>query len=224
MAAQTPITLNADLHAPAQVDTHTLTWTASPMAGVERRMIERDGGEVARATSLVRYAAGSRFAPHRHDKGEEYLVLDGTFSDESGHFPQGAYVRNPPGSSHAPYTEEGCVIFVKLRQMPDDEAQTVHVDTKAAVADITTDGFAHLPLFTSAYEQVAIEQLHPGTKTGAHRQGGEEILVLDGTLLYGGQLLGEGTWLRRPAGQEEHMATPTGCRIWVKRGHLPAGS
>jgi anti-sigma factor ChrR (cupin superfamily) len=34
-------------------------WVASPLPGVERMMLDRIGDEVGRATSLVRYAAGS---------------------------------------------------------------------------------------------------------------------------------------------------------------------
>ena len=94
-SGQKPITLHADLSLPAGVDTAALDWVPSPMVGVARRMIERDGGEVARATSLVRYQPGSRFSAHRHDMGEEYLVLEGTFSDNDGDFPVGSYVRNP---------------------------------------------------------------------------------------------------------------------------------
>jgi len=35
----------------------------SPLPGVERWMLDRVGGEVARATSLVRYAAGAKPMP-----------------------------------------------------------------------------------------------------------------------------------------------------------------
>src|SRR5579859_6313352 len=108
--------INADFSARAVVDTTALPWIPSPMPGVERKMLERDGGEVARATSLVRYAAGSRFERHEHGGGEEFLVLDGIFSDEYGDYPPGTYVRNPPGSHHAPFSRTGCTLFVKLRQ------------------------------------------------------------------------------------------------------------
>src|SRR6267154_2567497 len=103
-----PEKLNHDLAAAAIVDSNVLAWTPSPLPGVERRFLERDGGEIARATSIVRYAPGGAFSPHVHDKGEEYLVLSGVFSDESGDFAQGTYVRNPPGSRHAPFTRDGC--------------------------------------------------------------------------------------------------------------------
>lgn len=71
--------LHADLSQRAVLDTSTLPWQASPMAGVERRMLDRRGGEVARATSIVRYAPGNRFEHHLHGGGEEILVLEGVF-------------------------------------------------------------------------------------------------------------------------------------------------
>ena len=130
------------------VDTTAMEWIASPAAGVERKMLDRDGGEVARATSLVRYAPASEFEAHTHGAGEEFLVLDGIFSDEHGDYTPGAYVRNPPGSSHAPSSAEGCTIFVKLRQFaPDDDRQCV-IDTQAAdwqAHDV--DGVSMLPAF-----------------------------------------------------------------------------
>ena len=73
----------------------------------ERRMLERDGEEVARATSVVRYAPNSSFDPHTHGGGEEFFVLDGVFSDEHGDFGPGTYVRNPPGSRHTPRQRQG---------------------------------------------------------------------------------------------------------------------
>jgi anti-sigma factor ChrR (cupin superfamily) len=100
--------INADLGRRAVVYSEDLPWVDSPLPGVQRRMLERDGGEVARATSIVRYAPNSSFSPHTHGGGEEFLVLDGVFSDESGDFGPGMYVRNPPGSRHTPRSDAGC--------------------------------------------------------------------------------------------------------------------
>jgi anti-sigma factor ChrR (cupin superfamily) len=108
--------LNADFTKRAIVHAATLDWKASPMPGVERRMLDRIGDEVARATSIVRYAPGSHFSPHMHGGGEEFLVLEGVFQDEHGDFPSGCYVRNPPGSRHTPGSTLGCTMFVKLWQ------------------------------------------------------------------------------------------------------------
>lgn len=218
-----PEKLNHELCKAAIVDSNALPWTPSPLRGVERRFLERDGGEVARATSIVRYAPGSSFSEHIHEKGEEYLVLDGVFSDENGDFAEGTYVRNPPGSRHAPFTREGCIIFVKLRQMPDTERKGLVLATRDVEARPTEiEGLFRSPLYRSdSGENVAIERLEPGAQWRDRGEtGGEEILVLDGSLLYGDQFCGRGVWLRFPPGQERSLASKTGCRLWTKRGHL----
>lgn len=118
--------LNADLDEPVIFHAARLDWTPSPAAGVDRRMLYREGGEVARATSIVRYAPGSAFPEHAHDGGEEILVLEGVFQDEHGDYPAGSYFRNPPGTAHSPAAAEGCTIFVRLWQhRRGDEAQIV---------------------------------------------------------------------------------------------------
>src|SRR5438876_2004943 len=124
--------VNADFSRRVVIATDEMPWVPSPQAGVERRLLDRIGGEVARATSLVRYAKASAFPAHQHGLGEEFLVLDGVFSDEHGDYGKGTYVRNPPGSRHTPRTEPGCTILGKLRQMTPSETARVVVDTAAA--------------------------------------------------------------------------------------------
>jgi anti-sigma factor ChrR (cupin superfamily) len=87
--------LNADFTKRAVVHGAMMPWQASPIPGVERRMLDRVGDEVARATTIVRYAPNSQFSPHTHGGGEEFLVLEGVFQDEHGDYPVGTYVRNP---------------------------------------------------------------------------------------------------------------------------------
>lgn len=115
--------INADLSKPVIVHAGKLAWVPSPAAGVERRMLYRVGGEVARATSIVRYAPGSVFPRHTHTGGEEILVLDGTFQDEHGDYPAGSYFRNPPGTSHVPASREGCTVFVRLWQYREEDRE-----------------------------------------------------------------------------------------------------
>lgn len=225
MSYHVPEKLHADLTKPAVVHSEDLPWTPSPQAGVERRFLDRDGKEVARATSIVRYAPDSTFPHHSHALGEEYLVLDGVFSDETGHFPRGFYVRNPPGSGHTPFTKEGCIIFVKLRQMAPDESETVTIQTLGGPFEpAEAPGLERLPLYEGPTgERVAIETYAPDAEwTDRSPMGGEEILVLSGSLFYGGQACYGGTWLRFPHGGELPVKTRQGCRIWVKRGHLPS--
>ncbi|MEM7172423.1 MAG: cupin domain-containing protein, partial [Pseudomonadota bacterium] len=59
--------INADFDRRAVVHGAKLPWAKSPMPGVERRMLDRLGGEVARATTIVRFAPESYFSPHVHD-------------------------------------------------------------------------------------------------------------------------------------------------------------
>ena len=222
-AYHVPARLHADRRVAVIVHGATLDWTPSPQAGIERRFLEREGLEVARATSLVRYAPNSRFPGHVHEMGEEYLVLEGVFSDQDGDFGVGTYVRNPPGSRHTPFTRGGCVIFVKLRQMEArDAAQPVTVTRVGASVPTGVAGLTRTPLYTSpGREEVCFERLDPAARWDARSaDGGEEILVLDGVLDYGGTPCGALTWLRIPHGQERPMSTVEGCRLWVKRGHL----
>ena len=215
-------TINADFERRVTVDVANAEWQPSPSAGVERKPLDRVGGEVARATSVVRYASGSRFEPHAHELGEEFLVLEGVFADEHGEYPAGTYVRNPPGSSHAPYSTTGCQIFVKLRQFcPEDLRRTV-IDTRSSSwCPGVAPGLQVLPLHEFAAEHVALVRWAPGTRFHAHRHwGGEEILVLEGTF---SDELGDyraGTWLRNPHLSQHAPWSREGCLIYVKTGHL----
>src|SRR6516225_11262517 len=121
--------LNADFSQRVAVHAARLPWVASPIAGVDRRMLDRIGDEVARATSIVRYAPASHFSAHTHGGGEEFLVLEGVFQDEHGDYPAGSYVRNPPTSRHTPGSASGCVIFVKLWQFDAADRKDVTVNT-----------------------------------------------------------------------------------------------
>ena len=172
----------------------------------------------------MRYQPGSSFAGHVHDAGEEFLVLEGTFSDESGNFGAGTYVRNPPGSSHAPWTDEGTTIFVSLRQFQSTDTERVVVDTNTAPwSPGLVAGLSVLPLHNHGSESVALVRWAPGTRFNAHRHfGGEEILVLEGSLSDEHGHYPAGTWLRSPHGSTHQPWTDEGALIYVKVGHLPA--
>jgi len=214
--------LHADLSRPALVDSSSIAWVASPMAGVERRMLERDGDEVARATSLVRYAPGSSFAAHTHGAGEEFLVLDGVFADESGDMPAGFYVRNPPGSRHAPASAAGAVIFVKLRQMPPEETVPLRLDTRdAAIWHDRGGGCEEALLFTAPWERVVLLRLAAGHAGSAEIwPRGVELYVLQGDLLIDGLPRTAGTWLRLPPASRLALASAAGALLYRKSGHL----
>lgn len=215
--------INADLTSRAVMRAEDAIWAPSPLPGVERRMLDRDGDEVARATSIVRYSAGSRFSRHVHGGGEEFLVLDGIFSDAHGSYPKGTYVRNPPGSAHAPWSDPGCTLFVKLRQFAADDTAHVVIDTtRATWLPGLVEGLTVLPLHGHGTEQVSLVRWAPGTRFQRHRHyGGEEVLVLEGVFADEHGSYPAGTWLRSPSMSEHRPFSEEGCLIYVKVGHLP---
>lgn len=215
--------LNADLTETAVARYADGEWVPSPLPGVERRMLDRDGDEVARATSLVRYAPGSSFSAHTHSGGEEYLVLQGTFSDESGDYAQGSYVHNPVGSEHTPRSDEGCVIFVKLHWMQPDDQETVRV---SALDDEwqRLGGAERFRLHEFGAERSDLLRLGADAATKWEPVGGGEMLVLEGdvTARFDGRAerLGVNDWLRLPVGVDASLESEAGCRLFCKQGHL----
>ena len=215
--------INADFSARVAVHAAAMEWTPSPMPGVERRMLDRIGDEVARATTIVRFAPGSAFSAHTHDGGEEFVVLEGVFQDEQGDFPAGSYVRNPPTSRHTPASAPGCTILVKLWQMRPEDRSHVRIDTGriGAVPDAGRPGVSVTPLFSDGEEDVRIESWAPGTAVALGDPGGAELFVLEGGFEEEGESFAAESWLRLPPGaQSRALAGPEGARVWVKTGHL----
>jgi hypothetical protein len=213
--------VNADRSVPAIEFGKELPWVPSPEPGVSRKLLERVGGEVALATSIVRYDMGSRFARHRHELGEEFLVLEGVFSDEHGDFGKGTYVRNPPGSSHAPFSTEGCVIFVKLRQMSLEEIDRTVATSAGLEWSSLGCGGERADLYRFAGVSVALERLPAGAR---RLVSGEEVFFIEGeavTVAEPSVDLEPWTWLRRPSCDPVVIVTRTSVALWVKKGHLP---
>lgn len=222
-----PTMLHADRTRFALVHGADLPWLHSPEAGVDRRMLERIGGELALATSIVRYAPGSRFASHRHSLGEEFLVLDGVFSDEHGHYPPGTYVRNVPESRHAPFSDEGCTIFVKLRQMRPDDRDALRSFAHERVWQRVSATRESYVLHRADPLRVQLERLAAsGDLPLGGEAGAQEVFVVEGEArLHEGDspavALRRWSWLRRPQSGAAHITSDHGALLWTQRGHLP---
>ena len=213
--------IHSDFSRRAIVTAEGHRWVASPQPGVERVMLDRIGSERARATSLVRYQPHSVFPAHGHPGGEEILVLSGTFSDDTGDYGAGWYLRNPPGSSHQPSSIDGALIFVKLWQMPADESTAVRIDTRDPAAWHREGAHEVCPLYRSEHEQVSLQRLPSGVPVIVDTQGGAELLVLEGQLVEGGEQFGRGSWMRLPSGASYALtAGADGVTIYLKTSHL----
>lgn len=215
--------LNDDFKRRAAVHGDAIAWVESPMPGVARKMLDRVGDEVARATSIVRYAPGSHFSMHVHGGGEEFLVLDGIFQDEHGDYPAGSYVRNPPQTRHTPGSSTGCTILVKLRQFMPSDTREVRLSL-AEIPSAPDAGRPHVllqPLHDDERESVRVETWAADKEIAFDPEGGLEIFVLDGDFHESGERFRAWSWLRLPPGQALHALTgAAGARLWVKEGHL----
>ncbi len=207
--------IRANLDHTAHLSNDDFEWRASPLPGVERVLLDRVGDEVAVATSLVRYAPGAQFDAHGHALGEEFIVLDGVFSDEHGDYPAGSYIRNPPGTAHTPHSDPGCVIFVKLRQFDDDDLTPL----TATIPMQGEPGELH-ELYRYGDEVVSYVHVAAGERfafpASFHVR---ELLILSGELNWQQEVthrLGRWSWIRMAPGQPLRINAVSPCVLFSK--------
>jgi hypothetical protein len=215
--------LNADMTRPATMDTNAMPWAPSPSGSVLRKRVHMLGAvETAQVTSVVRYLPGAKFPAHDHPEGEEILVLEGTFSDEHGDWPAGSHLLNPEGFRHEPFSRDGCLLFVKLRQYPGVERASRKTDTRALLWQPTADpGIAAKPLDEAAGfpDQTRLERWAGGSQASVSAvPGGVEIFVIEGAFENGESRHDAGAWLRLPDGAPLDARSRDGCVLYVKRG------
>jgi anti-sigma factor ChrR (cupin superfamily) len=204
------------------INTSELDWGSSPANGVLRKPLEREAKESGHTTSVVQYGPNTAFATHPHPKGEEIFVLEGVFSDEHGDYPAGTYLRNPPGSSHAPFSKDGCIILVKLNQFSPGDTELVRINTCEANWLVGHGGLEVMPLHDFEHEHVALVKWPKGEVFQPHTHfGGEEIFVLSGEFIDELGRYPKGTWLRSPHMSKHHPYVEQETVILVKTGHLP---
>ena len=213
--------INMDFSKMVAIDTNQQPWEPSPKPGVWRKPLAREEAEQGHATSLVKFEPGASFHSHDHPGGEEILVLDGLFSDETGDYPAGTYCRNPKGFQHAPFSREGCLLLVKLHQFQADDKQQFSIDTHKAAWTAGESGMEILPLHQHKTEQTALIRLPAGARPQAHEHdGGEEIYVISGEVVDEHGRYGAGCWVRFPHMSHHSPYVEQDSLIWVKSGHL----
>ena len=213
--------LNMQLDKAVVVNTNEQGWEASPMPGVWRKPLAREAAEHGHTTSIVRYDPGSSFFAHKHPQGEEILVLEGVFSDQHGNYPAGTYLRNPPASSHVPFSEKGCVLLVKLDQFDPEDTESVCIDTNKTDWLAGEGKYQIMPLHDFDHESVALMRCPENTKLSPHQHfGGEEVYVLSGTIMDEYGSYPAGTWMRSPHNSEHCPYVEDETVIWIKTGHL----
>ena len=218
--------LNGDLRRSVVMDTEKMEWQPSPSGEVLRKRLHRVGGaESGQVTSLVRYPPGASFPEHPHPEGEEIFVIEGVFSDQSGDAQAGCHLLNPEGFRHAPYSDPGCVIFVKLRQYAGEGRPHRRTSTGQMAWETTEfEGVSRKTLLDepSFSDVTTLERWEPGAFPGIrHFDTGLEIFVLEGSISEGEREYRKGTWLRRPAGSDLDAHSKDGSVFYLKTGALP---
>lgn len=213
--------LNMNFEQKVVIDTNELVWQKSPMLGIFRKPLAREDAERGHATSIVKYEAGTSFVEHGHPKGEEIFVLEGIFSDETGDYSAGTYIRNPEGFSHAPFSKHGCQILVKLHQFQDNDNEQVRIDTHRTQWLNGQGGLKVMLLHSFKGESTALVHWPAGEKFVRHsHMGGEEIYVIRGEFIDEHGRYPAGSWLRSPHLSEHHPYVEQDTLILVKVGHL----
>lgn len=221
-----PASLNGDMAHRAVMRTPEIEWQASPSGTVWRKRLHLVGdAESGQVTSVVRYEPGAAFPIHDHPDGEEIFVLEGVFSDEHGDWPAGTHLLNPEGFRHAPFSRDGCVLFVKLRQYAGAQRVYQKIDTHAMDWQCTnSEGIETKLLYEeSAFPDVTrLERWASGTtwKTDP-LNGGCEIFVIAGEIYDSEGVYGVGTWIRLPNAAGIELISEQGCVLYIKRGALP---
>ncbi|MGI3128835.1 cupin domain-containing protein [Halopseudomonas pachastrellae] len=205
---------------PCRVGPQDQSWLTAPQAPIRRWPLEREAPESGQVTSLVEYLPGARFPAHYHPAGEEILVLDGVFSDQSGDFPAGSYLRSPAGSSHAPFSQSGCVIFVKLNQFAAEDRQALRLLPEAVPSQAFAPGITGQLLHEHGPEQTWLLSCADGARLVWTAAPAAELLVLSGVLQEGEVRTGALSWLRDPALGELGLLAAAPTRVLLKIGAL----
>ncbi|HVZ34921.1 MAG TPA: cupin domain-containing protein [Polyangiaceae bacterium] len=203
------------------VRANDLSWQASPSPSVWRKRLFHDGPpEAGTVTSLVRFDPGSMFPSHGHPEGEEVIVLEGVYSDERGSFPAGTYLLSPDGFQHTPFSVEGCLLFVRLRQYAGLDREQVVIDTKTAPWVTRAPGLRAQLLYDSArYADTKwLLELEPGTALSeGDLPDRAEIFVLEGQIEDEQGRYPRHTWLCLAPGSRDAARTATGCLLYVSK-------
>jgi hypothetical protein len=214
---------HTDMSVLTVVRTREMAWQPSPSSTVWRKRLFLSGPvESGQVTSIVRFEPGASFHRHGHPQGEEIFVLDGVFSDEQGDFAKNSYLLNPEGFEHAPHSDEGCLLFVRLRQHQGLDRTHVSLGIHDSGAWARDRAVRRRTLYAqpSYADSTRLEHwIEPGEMVSTF-SGGAELYVISGGFDDRIGSYREGDWIRYPAGSELRADVASDTMLYIRLGHL----
>ena len=204
--------MNSDYEQKVLIDTNTIQWQETQVKNVFKKILAIKDKE---ETSLIKLNEGSVLNQEQKINSVEIFVLEGTYINEYGEYPQGTYLRLPEENEALVKSDKACVIFRKTNFFTDK--QKIIIDTNTTLWLQGQGNLEVMPL----YEQTALVKWPKGERFIPHKHwGGEEIIVLKGVFMDEYGEYPKGSWIRSPHLSEHFPYLNEETIIFVKTGHM----
>ena len=204
--------MNSDYEQKVLIDTNTIQWQETQVKNVFKKILAIKDKE---ETSLIKLNEGSVLNQEQKINSVEIFVLEGTYINEYGEYPQGTYLRLPEENEALVKSDKACVIFRKTNFFTDK--QKIIIDTNTTLWLQGQGNLEVMPL----YEQTALVKWPKGERFIPHKHwGGEEIIVLKGVFMDEYGEYPKGSWIRSPHLSEHFPYVNEETIIFVKTGHM----
>ena len=204
--------MNSDYEKRALIDTNTIQWQETQVKNVFKKILAIKDKE---ETSFIKLKEGSVLNQEQKINSVEIFVLEGTYINEYGKYPQGTYLRLPLENEALVKSDKGCVIFRKTNFFTDNEK--LIIDTNASAWLQGQGNLEVKPL----HNQTALVKWPKNERFIPHKHwGGEEVVVLHGVFIDEYGEYPKGSWIRSPHLSEHFPYVNEETIIFVKTGHM----
>ena len=204
--------MNSDYDKKALINTDDESWVKTDFEGISKKILALKDNE---ETSLIKLEKNSILNNTSQINSVEILVLEGTYSNEFGDFPEGTYLRFEKEDEVLVKAKENCVIFRKTNHF--SNSQNININTKTTSWLLGQGNLEVMPLA----EQTALVKWPKNERFLPHKHwGGEEIFVLNGIFMDEYGEYPKNTWIRSPHLSEHYPFVNEETIIFVKTGHI----
>ena len=106
------------------VHAEDMAWSCHPSQGVSFKSLRYDHDDKSGAV-MIHMCPNTRYPTYRATQGQDIFVVDGELLIGDERVRRGSFAHVTSGSTQAPHTEQGCVLFVSfpgaVQHLHDDE-------------------------------------------------------------------------------------------------------